>query len=156
MFFIRLGSSLLQVDRIGGLDGRPDHPACLRGVESAFDGDAARLFFFVLRYLDCQDTVLYPGGYFRGICCVRKRKASQERAADTFGSLVAFPFLFRFAGPLALYGQYTVIHGDIHITGIDTRNVGMNQIPVFLFLDIHRRYPVRCADAAVLQEPRAG
>ncbi len=69
----------------------------------------------------------------------RRRKVPRTRSTRRY----CLGFLLLLARPLALQGQHAILQRDVDILDLDARQVGMNHELGRLFLDVHRRHPVR-------------
>jgi hypothetical protein len=81
---------------------------------------------------------------------VGQTEAAVEAAAGPFDPAVTGAIFARLARTVATDSQHAVFGDNLDILGINTRDVGAQDVAVFLLLDVHRWNPVAGGDAGLI------
>src|SRR6266480_2759456 len=73
-----------------------------------------------------------------------------ERAVAALNPVGLLPVRIARGVPLALDRQQAVLEGDLHVAGLDTRELGRYQVGVFSFADVDRWCPAGGAGTALV------
>ena len=88
-----------------------------------------------------KHAVFELGADLRGAGIIREREAAPKAAVGAFDAVILLAFLLLLELAFAHDGQRALLRRDLHVLFLHFRQLGLDQVFLVVFADVHQRGP---------------